>query len=399
LPKDSPNRVLVASKTLTLLDLTSGEKIMSMRIHKSLLRAITFVEGTNRLVGSCAEGEKFVVLWSFDENVKKNTTPLTVLRMYEPALNVVAYATNCSVLTMAVSEKRKIYIWRTFSSKSSLVSHTLVRSNFNDHNCLYNERRLKSHDPVLAAKFEGAATVIVALGSHEAPIFARFELQSARLESPNVTAGTVKDTEDIRTTYHDKTKPYLNCTKEKISLASKQRALNRQLDLDTEKKLEQHYAYFCALEEKTATIEQVTNSQTSSYGDEVVLKKKPLQADSVVILVTEALRSKKSNLLERCFEINSDLVLQNTCRWLIPSDVIALLRALVVRVHSQPERAHKLLKWLRFVIVHHFEKVMSSPDARSLLVTLGQTAESHLSMYRPLVALAGRLDLLTHCRK
>merc|ERR1711904_286013 len=98
---------------------------------------------------------------------------------------------GCSVLTMAVSEKRKICIWRTFSSKLSLVSHTLVRSNFNDHNCLYNKRCLKSHDPVLAAKFERAATVIMVLGSHEIPIFARFELQSARLESPNVTAGTV----------------------------------------------------------------------------------------------------------------------------------------------------------------------------------------------------------------
>ncbi len=120
----------------------------------------------------------------------------------------------------------------------------------------------------------------------------------------------------------------------------------------------------------------------------------PIKADSLGVLLTQALRSGDRALLERCVGVSDARVVNNTVRRLLPADAAAFLRAAVERLQSKPARGGQLSAWIRAVLVHHTAYLMSSPGVQGVLTSLYQTIESRLAMQRTLLSLSGRLDLL-----
>ncbi|KAK9788309.1 hypothetical protein WJX73_010702 [Symbiochloris irregularis] len=119
-----------------------------------------------------------------------------------------------------------------------------------------------------------------------------------------------------------------------------------------------------------------------------------IQADSLVTLLTQALRSSDSQLLERCLGVQSASIVSNTVRGLGPQDASLLLRTAVDRLQSRPARGRQLATWLRPLLLHHAGYLMAGPGAQTSLASLYQIIESRLALQRPLASLAGRLDLL-----
>jgi U3 small nucleolar RNA-associated protein 5 len=120
----------------------------------------------------------------------------------------------------------------------------------------------------------------------------------------------------------------------------------------------------------------------------------PIKADSLGVLLTQALRSGDRALLERCVGVSDTRVVNNTVRRLLPADAAAFLRAAVERLQSKPARGGQLAAWIRAVLVHHTAYLMASPGVQAVLTSLYQTIESRLAMQRTLLSLSGRLDLL-----
>ena len=80
-------------------------------------------------------------------------------------------------------------------------------------------------------------------------------------------------------------------------------------------------------------------SATAAQNDEL---SGPVKADSLAVLLTQALQSGDRVLLERCLAVRKEDIINKTVRRLAPADAAAFLRATVQRLQSSPARGDQL---------------------------------------------------------
>jgi U3 small nucleolar RNA-associated protein 5 len=142
------------------------------------------------------------------------------------------------------------------------------------------------------------------------------------------------------------------------------------------------------MEEKLIALGIVDKKPEST--DKVVVPK----ADSVGVLLSQALQSDDVALLEKCLGIADEKVISNTVRKLRPAEAAKFLSACLVRLEKTPRRGLALVPWVRTVLLQHAATLMSNPAMQPVLSTLYQLIEARLSVFRPLMSLSGRLDLI-----
>lgn len=120
----------------------------------------------------------------------------------------------------------------------------------------------------------------------------------------------------------------------------------------------------------------------------------PVKADSLAVLLTQALQSGDRTLLERCLSVRKEDIINKTVRRLAPADAAAFLHAVVQRLQSAPARGDQLAAWIRAVLLHHTAYLSGVAGAQGTLGYLYQLIEARLASYQPLLALSGRLDLV-----
>ena len=122
----------------------------------------------------------------------------------------------------------------------------------------------------------------------------------------------------------------------------------------------------------------------------------PPKADSLAVLLTQALMADDRLLVERCLSVGDSNVVENTVARLPPSAVVKLLKAAMGRMRTKPQRGEQLARWMRASLVHHSSYISSSSTAKNAVFELQQAVEQHQALQRPLQSLLGRLDLLLH---
>jgi len=80
-------------------------------------------------------------------------------------------------------------------------------------------------------------------------------------------------------------------------------------------------------------------------------------------MLVQVLRSHDRALLERCFAVSSEDVINNTVRRLSSPDAVLLLRAAIQRLQSRPLRGEQLQTWIRAMLVSHTAYFISAPGA------------------------------------
>ncbi|KAG2422682.1 hypothetical protein HXX76_015846 [Chlamydomonas incerta] len=120
------------------------------------------------------------------------------------------------------------------------------------------------------------------------------------------------------------------------------------------------------------------------------------KADSLSVLLTQAIRSNDRALLERCLATSSATVITNTVARIVPMDAALFLKAAVDRLVSKPNRAVQLVPWIRAVLHHHTAYLMSAPGVQPALTSLFQAIDARVRLHDPLLRLYGRLGLVLH---
>jgi hypothetical protein len=120
----------------------------------------------------------------------------------------------------------------------------------------------------------------------------------------------------------------------------------------------------------------------------------PVKADSLSVLLSQALRSGDRALLEQCLGVANERVIANSVKRLVPLDAALLLRAAVERLQSRPARGQQMAGWIHAVLLHHTAYLMAAPGAAPVMSSLYSIIEARLSVQRQLLSLAGRLELL-----
>jgi hypothetical protein len=118
------------------------------------------------------------------------------------------------------------------------------------------------------------------------------------------------------------------------------------------------------------------------------------RADSLAVLLGQALASNDTALLERVLSVSDRKVAANTVSRLRPEQALAFLAAAVSRLQTSPVRGARLAHWIRETLAAHAGYLTAAPGANQVLTALYGILDARLSMYRPLLALSGRLDLL-----
>lgn len=128
--------------------------------------------------------------------------------------------------------------------------------------------------------------------------------------------------------------------------------------------------------------------------EEVSAEKKPPSADSIHVLLKQALNADDRALLISCLLRQDEKVITNSVASLNLSDVIKLLKSLVPMVQSRGAVLARALPWLRSVLLQHSSGIISQESSFIALNSLYQLIESRVSTLNEALQLSSSLDVL-----
>ncbi|KAL3598484.1 hypothetical protein D5086_006402 [Populus alba] len=147
--------------------------------------------------------------------------------------------------------------------------------------------------------------------------------------------------------------------------------------------------------EKLASITLQDNGKTNSLEiEESPPHAKPPSADSVNILLKQALRADDRALLLDCLYTQDEKVIANSISLLNPSDVLKLLQSLLSIIHSRGAILACALPWLRSLLLQHSTGIMSQESSLHALNSLYQLIESRVSTFQSALQLSSYIDFL-----
>lgn len=123
-----------------------------------------------------------------------------------------------------------------------------------------------------------------------------------------------------------------------------------------------------------------------------------VQANSLAVLLTQALRSEDRQLLERCLSVGDPAVITNSVQRLQAPDATSFLQAAVAIMARKPQRAHQLMPWMQALVLAHAAYFIASPAARRVLMAMHAAIDARCLHKDRLEELAGRIELIeAHC--
>ncbi|KAI9695191.1 MAG: Small subunit (SSU) processome component [Bogoriella megaspora] len=117
-------------------------------------------------------------------------------------------------------------------------------------------------------------------------------------------------------------------------------------------------------------------------------------ANSLTVVLTQALRTNDVELLETCFRLNDVDGIRATIERLPSNLVTNLLQRIAERLYKRPGRAGNLMIWVQWSIVAHGGYLASQPDLMKKLSPLNRVLRERAASLQPLLALKGKLDML-----
>ncbi|XP_024031386.1 WD repeat-containing protein 43-like [Morus notabilis] len=128
--------------------------------------------------------------------------------------------------------------------------------------------------------------------------------------------------------------------------------------------------------------------------DESSLAAKPPSADSVHVLLKQAMHADDRALLLDCLYTQDEKVIAKSISLLNPSDVLKLLQSLISIIQSRGAILACALPWLRCLLLQHSSGIMSQESSLVALNSLYQLIESRVSTFRSALQLSSVLDVL-----
>ncbi|KAL6203788.1 hypothetical protein ACLB2K_027487 [Fragaria x ananassa] len=147
--------------------------------------------------------------------------------------------------------------------------------------------------------------------------------------------------------------------------------------------------------EKLASLNIVPDDRMESPNKQgCSLHAKPPSADSVHILLKQALHADDRALLLECLYTQDEKVIAKSVSQLNPAGVMKLLQSLISLVESRGAILACALPWLRSLLLQHASGIVSQESSLSALNSLYQLIESRVSTFSSAVQLSSVLDLL-----
>ncbi|KAI1434956.1 Dip2/Utp12 family-domain-containing protein [Xylaria sp. CBS 124048] len=115
---------------------------------------------------------------------------------------------------------------------------------------------------------------------------------------------------------------------------------------------------------------------------------------SLGTVLSQALRTDDSELLESCLRITDYQIIDNTIQRLDSTLAGILISKLASRMHRRPGRAGSLMAWVQTILVCHGGALAAQPSLAKRLSELQRVLDERARGLNSLLALKGKLDLL-----
>ncbi|XP_045830120.1 WD repeat-containing protein 43-like [Trifolium pratense] len=147
--------------------------------------------------------------------------------------------------------------------------------------------------------------------------------------------------------------------------------------------------------EKLASLNLLDENKSKSEKEqESLVSLKPPSADSVHILLKQALNADDRALLLDCLYTQDEKVIIKSVAQLNPSNVLKLLNSLISIIESRGAILSCALPWLKCLLLQHASGIMSQESSLKVLNSLYQLIESRVSTFKSVFQLSSFLDIL-----
>ncbi|XP_043701466.1 WD repeat-containing protein 43-like isoform X1 [Telopea speciosissima] len=398
----------VAHTKIRVFSLESKKEIQSCFADLSPVRYIAISDGAKAIVTS-RFSEKQLQVWECDSS-SKTITAGPILSMRYPPL-VLDCQNSCNnrdgLVILSVSESGTGYVWdlKTLSQEEANPTKIIVKSVKAEANQQESGSAKKGRIPIIAARLhdlgkDGLVSVLIAYGSADHPQFNFLDITNIG-EDIVITTKEENSVIDLQNLSGATDPPIQKKT------VSKKRAASDP-DLATENITDIGHAEAIdelhveddlnepTMGEKLARLNVFDDDKANTLENHGSPTEAKLpSADSVYVLLKQALHADDRALLLDCLYTQDEKVIANSTSLLNPSDVLKLLDSLVSMIQSSRGAVLACaLPWLRNLLLRQASCIMSQESSLLTLNSLYQLIESRVSTFRSAVKLSSCLDYL-----
>ncbi|KAA8541881.1 hypothetical protein F0562_023033 [Nyssa sinensis] len=417
----------IASDKIRVLSLENGKELLNFSADLAPVKYISISNEAKAIVTS-GSGEKQLQVWMCDLSARA-VSKGPILSMKQPPI-LVDCRNGCngedSVAVLSVSESGVAYIWNLKGISQEEINPTkvTVKANNAEMDLQNKGSSRKSRTPIVAARLhalelDGQVTVLVAYGSVDSPQFSLLDISNpgediviaAREETTKTTEtvqenGVLPGKENLVTGLDELELEAVGVPIQKKKTSKKRAAADPDLT-NTENSVDNGHGEPMdgvqidddlnepTMGEKLATLNLLDNNEVKSIeNQESSPRTKPPSADSIHVLLKQALHADDRALLSNCLYTHDEKVIANSVSLLNPSDVLKLLDFLISITQSRGGMLASALPWLRSLLLQHASGIMSQESSLLALNSLYQLIESRVSTFHPALQLSSCLDLL-----
>ncbi|KAI3777686.1 hypothetical protein L1987_47487 [Smallanthus sonchifolius] len=384
------DKILAASDSnIRVLSLEDGNVLVKFSSVVGPVLHLFSLEDTEVIITSSSSDNLSVHI---NEPGNKKVTDGPVLLMKDRPLTIDSKngSNGDNIFVLSVSESGIAYIWNMKTKSQVNINPTKIKVEANDS----SGETKKNLNSILAARFilingDDQAAVLIVYGSLNSPRFALVDVTSAGEDIVVDSSGSIQENE-----VNDEKDQKGRGKKRAASDADSENAVvnhdndhgdsidNIQIDNDEP-----------TIGEKLASLNIINNKDEVQEKAEMSPAKPP-SADSVHVLLKQALHADDRSLLLNCLFRQNEKVITNSVSLLNPSDVFKLLESLISMIQSRGAVVACTLPWLKSLLLHHASSIMSQESSLIALNSLYQLIESRISTFNSAVQLSNSLDLL-----
>ncbi|KAK7255280.1 hypothetical protein RIF29_28687 [Crotalaria pallida] len=391
----------IVSSKLRVKSWENGEEVLKFPDDLGNVQNVSISSDAKALVTSDFESKNLKV-WRCDLNSGTVISGPTLPMRHSPLVFECHHGCNeeDDLAVVAVSGSGAAYIWNLSLSSEDEIRPTKITVKINKQN---NESSKKKHSSIIASRLQPFGEdkqmkALVAYGSVDHPQFTILNISNS---GENIVLNAGDEIDSVQ--QHDspekvpveskKTKkrqatsdPDLPTTTDKVDLDQSEAADGVLLDDDpSEPTMGEKLASLSLLDE---------NISKSDKEQESSVLAKPPSADSVHVLLNQALNADDRALLLDCLYTQDEKVIKKSVAELSPSNVLKLLRSLISIIESRGAILACALPWLKCLLLHHASGIMSQESSLKALNSLYQLIESRVSTFKSAIQLSSCLDIL-----
>ncbi|PSS17879.1 WD repeat-containing protein [Actinidia chinensis var. chinensis] len=410
-----------ASGKIRIFSWENEKELLKFSADGGLGQHISISDDAKTIVTS-GVGEKHLQVWKCDlSNGAVSKGPVLSMRHHPLAFECKSGANGeDSLVILSVSKSGVAYVWNLKASSEEEVIPTKVTVKASKGKMEVQNSGSDGRLPVMAARLhalgsDGQVTVLVAYGSADCPQFSFLDISNpsedivitAGAEMEKIGSKTVQENGVLAGGMHEENLEAVAVSIENKK-ANKKRAASDPDLADTKYLVDDDIGHTEPMDEsqidedlneptmgdKLASLNLQENNNKSLDKKESSQHAKPPSADSIHVLLKQALHADDRALLVNCLDTQDDKVIANSVSLLNPSDILKLLDSLISLIHSRGAVLASSLPWLRSLLLQHASVVMSQESSLIALNSLYQLIESRVSTFHPALQLSSCLDLL-----